>query len=183
LLLDSLHECKYKMQMLREQVSSPPVGFRPSIPVTVKLDVVIRQGGVCGHCTQKLGSLADTEFDHVPALGLRGWDEKARNTIPAANDPQAIVAKHKDCHLIKTTGRKGESRLGDNRDGDTTSIARLRRLTRKETAFRERMLRKVDPEVDTSLSPETTKKSRWPKRSFPKRKVNEPRSPLDQERS
>ena len=143
------------------------------MPTSVKLDVVIRQEGRCKACGERLGQLADTQFDHTPALQLRAWDTDEKNTVPAANDATAIEAKHKDCHLQKTTGRKGDSRLGDNRNGDVPSIARVKRLTRKEQAFRDRMLSKASGDAGEEL---TKKKHRWPSRPFPKRKKDEAKS-------
>lgn len=140
------------------------------MPTSVKLDVVIRQEGRCKACGEKLGQLADTQFDHSPALQLRSWDAEEANTIPAANDASAIEAKHKDCHLQKTTGRKGESRLGDARSGDVPTIARVKRLSRKEQEFRKRML--IKSSGDEEEVPKK-QKHRWPSRPFPKRKKDE----------
>jgi len=151
------------MQTDGDAVPAPPVGFRKAIPVTVRLDVVIRLEGRCKACGERLGKLADTEFDHVPALQLRGWDVEAGDTIPPANDPEHIQAKHVDCHKAKTTGRKGESKL-NALHGDTAEIAKLRRVTKSEIEFRRRLLAKGEPETDADERPKP--KSRWPKRPF-----------------
>ena len=65
---------------------APPPGFRKAIPDKVKLRVVIRQGGNCATCREKLGKLEDTQFDHVPAVQLRCWDPGAKDTVPPSND-------------------------------------------------------------------------------------------------
>lgn len=144
---------------------APPVGFRKAIPTTVRLDVVIRQEGRCKTCREKLGVLADTQFDHTPALQLRQWDQDIGDTVPAANDPEYIEAKHKDCHAIKTTGRTGESKLSAV-NGDVQQIAKIRRLEKKESEFRNRLLVKED---GGEPPPPTKAKRPWPKRPFPKR--------------
>ena len=75
----------------------------PSMPVLVKLDVVIRQEGKCAcGCNQKLGSLKEIEFDHVPALIFREYDPETKLYTPDANDPTRIFAKRIECHLKKT---------------------------------------------------------------------------------
>lgn len=87
---------------------------RPAIPMRVKLDVVIRQEGRCAcGCGQKLGSLAETEFDHVPALCFRDFDKKAGEFDPPANDPTRIFAKRVECHRQKTSGTKATSAGSD----------------------------------------------------------------------
>jgi len=156
------------MQMeFREQVSGPPAGYRPSIPTTVKLDVVIRQEGKCKACGERLGQLKDTQFDHVPALQLRIWCEEIKDTAPQANDPEFIEAKHKVCHLVKTTGRKGESKFSDTRDGDVPQIARTKRLAKKEEDFRRKLLAKATGEEPPATG--AKRKKSWPKRPFPKK--------------
>jgi hypothetical protein len=125
---------------------------------------VIRQEGRCAACGEPLEVGGDTQFDHVPALQLRGWDPEKQDTIPAANDNEAIQAKHKVCHARKTTGRKGESKLNAVH-GDVAEIAKLRRLTRAQEDYRRRITAKSRGD-DVEAEVETKKKSRWPKRSF-----------------
>jgi hypothetical protein len=146
------------------QSSAPPVGFRKAIPTKVKLQVVLRQGGICKSCGQRIEEVENCRFDHVPAIQLRAWDPIANDTTPSVNNPDFINALHEDCHAIKTTGRRGESRLSA-RDGDVAAIAKVRRLTRKQEAYRQRLLAKDDPDAE---EPETKAKPkyRWPKRSF-----------------
>lgn len=164
--------------LTRHQLPAPPKGFRKPIPVLVKLDVVIRQDGKCKTCGERLGTLSNTQFDHVPAIQLRGWDDEARDTSPRSNDPDAIEAKHTDCHKAKTTGRKGESKLNAV-NGDTTLIAKQRRLEKQEEEFRRRLLTKND--VDEP--PEQTRKYRWPKRPIRSGGFDGAKSKGNQERS
>jgi hypothetical protein len=141
---------------------APPPGFRKAIPVTVKLEVVIRQHSLCTKCGERLGKVADTQFDHVPAIQLRCWDADAKDTTPRANDPEYIQAKHTDCHAKKTFGSRDELTRGDVQE-----IARTKRVARETEEFRRRMLAKVDPNVEAPAPPR--QKKQWPKRPFDKR--------------
>lgn len=157
------------MQTEREQALAPPPGFRKAIPVLVKLKAVLANNAICPDCGKPLGGLEGIQFDHDPAIQLRGWDKQAGDTLPACSDPDFIVPRHKDgCHSVKTTGRKGES--DKNRiHGDVAQIAKLRRLTKSEVSFRQRLLARDDPESEPD---EDAKKphSRWPKRPFNRRR-------------
>jgi hypothetical protein len=156
----------------REQVAGPPKGFRPAIPWRVKLEVVLKQEGKCFRCGEKLAELANTQFDHVPALQSRIWCEELNDTVPPANSIENIEALHKDCHSAKTTGRKGTSRLSLI-GGDAQEIAKTRRLERKRTEeFRQKLLARDTPEPEAPSKP----KSKWPSRPFPKRAKDDPRS-------
>ncbi|MDB5594168.1 MAG: uncharacterized protein JWM36_1129 [Hyphomicrobiales bacterium] len=140
-----------------EPANAPPVGFRKAIPLSVKLTVVVAQDALCTTCKEPLRNLANVEFDHVPALQLRLWCEEVKDTVPAANDPAAIEAKHADCHAAKTFGGKATKR-----GGDITEIARTRRLTEQQQEFRRRILSKGEEDAPVSTKP----KSRWPTRPF-----------------
>ena len=144
---------------------APPPGFRKAIPVTVKLEVVIRQHSLCTKCGERLGKLDDTQFDHVPAIQLRCWDAEAKDTTPRSNDPEFIQAKHTDCHAKKTFGSKDELTRGD-----VTEIARTKRIAKDTEEFRRRMLAKVDPNVEAPEPPRRKKK--WPSRPFLQRGKN-----------
>ena len=148
---------------------SPPKGYRPAIPLSVRFDVILRQEGKCIRCGQKLHAWKDVNLDHRPPLQLRGWDEEKGDTIPPANDPAAIDAIHKDCHAVLTTGKRGESKLS-KRGGDVSEIARLRRLEKKHQAFRDKLLTKATDSPDSGeADPEPNKKRPWPKRPMPSR--------------
>ena len=117
---------------------APPPGFRKAIPDKVKLEVVIQQHSLCATCGERLGKLADTQFDHVPAVQLRCWDPEAKDTIPPSNDKGHIFAKHVDCHAQKTFGSKASKR-----GADVTEIARTKRIAKDTEDFRRRMLAKL----------------------------------------
>lgn len=91
----------------------------------------------------------ECQLDHDPALGLRVYDEATGDTIPPASDPRYLVWRPKAEHKLKTTGRKGESKLSVTGNGDVSRIAKIKRLLEKE-------------EKETSLS-------RWPKRKLESR--------------
>jgi len=98
---------------------------RPAIPMRIRLDVVIRQEGKCAcGCGQKLGTLDETEFDHVPALAFRDFDEMTGEFDPPANDPTRIFAKRAECHRKKTSGTKATSA-----GSDIHMLAKIDRIT------------------------------------------------------
>ena len=73
---------------------------RKSIPLSVKLAVALDE-------VRRLRGLpADTNFhfDHIPALALRPWDEDTQDTIPPANDPNALQLLTETEHSRKTNG-------------------------------------------------------------------------------
>lgn len=147
--------------------AAPPVGFRKAIPTKVRIQVVLTQGALCKSCGQPIQDADNIRFDHRPPIQLRAWNPEAQDTVPAVNDPAAIEALHKDCHDVRTTGRRGESRLSA-RDGDVAAIAKVRRLTKDQEAFNRRLLAKDDPEAE---EPEPAKKKyRWPTRKFDSKK-------------
>lgn len=150
--------------MFSELPLAPPPRFRKTIPVTVKLQVVIRQHSLCAECGARLERLEDIEFDHIPAVQLRCWDPEAKDTTPGSNDPEFIFAKHVDCHAKKTFGTKSSKR-----GADVTEIARTKRVAKETEAFRRRMLAKGDP--DALEDPKQPKK-KWPSRPFEKRGKN-----------
>lgn len=161
--------------MFAELPLAPPKGFRKAIPDLVKLKVVLRQNSLCATCSERLGKLEATQFDHVPAVHLRCWDPEAKDTIPPSNDVDSIFAKHVDCHAAKTFGSKATKR-----GADVTEIARTRRISKGTEAFRQRILAKNDPEAEL---PPDHRKTKWPKRSFPKRGKDEKRRSRSEEGS
>ncbi len=117
---------------------------RPHMPLSVKLEAAIRQLGL---------DPADVEFDHDPALEMRQcdyWHDGSGMKIiyrPDANDPRYIVIRSKADHKRKTFG------TGKPREGDIKTIAHTRRLTKKEEAFRQRLLAKTKAEDAASDIP------------------------------
>jgi rubrerythrin len=90
-----------------------PRSFRKDIPDRTKAEVCLRQKGYCGcGCGAKLQA-GDIEYDHVPQLAIREWDEALQDTIPQANDPDFIVAKTVACHARKSFGTKATTAGSD----------------------------------------------------------------------
>lgn len=100
---------------------------RRKLTAVQKLQIMVRQAR-CPLCGEKLGELADTEFDHEQALVNGG-----------ADDTDNLRAVHVDCHKVKTHGRGGERRVttagSDRHIADKTD-----RLSEKHSYFRSRLL-------------------------------------------
>lgn len=125
---------------------------RRPIPVGVKLQVALLALGY-----NKDEIAREIEYDHAPALGLRRWNDEARDYEPGQHDPEYIKIRLKSEHRRKTTGRKGESKLSGS-DGDIQQIAKLKRVTNDESEFRRRLLAK---DAGAARPP-----SKWPKRKL-----------------
>lgn len=82
--------------MARERVSGPPKGYRPHMPLSVKLQA----------CLLMLGIKGKVEWDHDPALQRRRWNPDANDgkgdTDPPANDPRYITPRSPEEHKVKT---------------------------------------------------------------------------------
>lgn len=100
---------------------------RRKLTAVQKLQIMVRQAR-CPLCGEKLGELADTEFDHEQALVNGGADE-----------PKNMRAVHRDCHKVKTHGPGGERRVttagSDRHIADKTD-----RLSEQHKALRSRLL-------------------------------------------
>jgi len=117
--------------------------------VTDKLHVLVRQAR-CPICGERLGLLADCDFDHATAL-VRGGEDSVDN----------LRAVHRDCHKTKTFGRGGERRIS-TRDSDISEPKRIGRISEKHKAFQDRLL--------TPTPREDRPRSKWPTRKFNSRK-------------
>lgn len=143
----------------------PPPGFRKAIPLLVKLQVLLTQGHVLDENDERVEHVEDLTWDHCPPLQLRRFDFKAWDTIPPANDPFYIIARAKAPHERKT------------REIDIPQIAKTKRLTDEQRAFRNRILEKTSDELkddgsgldeDTGLRPRERHKRKIPSRPFRK---------------
>lgn len=118
-------------------------------PTTLdKLKVMVAQAR-CPRCKGKLGTLAETEFDHVHPLALGG-----------ADDITNLVAVHVDCHAVKTRG-SGATTAGS----DIGNIAKTKRLAEKTREF-EQNRRKILAPTKTESTRDQKPKYKWPKRPF-----------------
>lgn len=76
----------------RIPVTRPPVGWRKSIPLVIKLQVIVNQRGL-GPDGEPLDAIgAGVQFDHRPPLHEREFDQTLDDTVPAANDLRYIFA-------------------------------------------------------------------------------------------
>lgn len=121
---------------------------RPHIPLQVKVDA----------CLILLGlDPKDVEWDHDPALELRRTaaeyyqDASREGVIPDANDPRFLRPRSKADHARKTNGPGGTKRI-TTRGGDHGDAAHLRRLTKKQEAFRARLLANAKKTVQAVTS-------------------------------
>lgn len=135
---------------------------RPKLTTRQKLEIMARfcrcpglpERGIS--CGKPLPDPSRCEFDHIHARALGGSDgiENYQPLCPA-------------CHKIKTNGLGGEKRIASY-GSDKHAVAKARRIARKEEEFRRRLLTKAEGEPPP-------KRTKWPKRPFPKRKKQEAR--------
>jgi len=130
---------------------APPKGFRPHMPIKVKLQAALHAIGM---------TLEDTDFDHCPPLQLRVFDPVAGDTIPPANDAVYIVPRPREAHRAKTMGIQTKAKAA----GDVTEIAKTKRLAGEQEQFRSRLLAK-EPRGDVEKP-----KGKWASRPFQTRK-------------
>src|SRR4051812_41787710 len=90
---------------------------RRRVPLKTQLEVALRQLGL---------NPATAELDHAPALQLRPI--AAGEWVPHQHDPNHLIWLDKEVHRIKTTGRKGTSKLSITGDGDVSRIAKVKRI-------------------------------------------------------
>lgn len=65
-----------------EPAPAPPKGYRPHMPMKVKLEAALRALGL---------TLETVDFDHTPPLQMRVWRPDKGDTDPPANDPAFIM--------------------------------------------------------------------------------------------
>lgn len=130
---------------------------RKAIPQKVKLEVLVKQAR-CTVCGERLGALTDTEFDHRPPLVARPYVIELDDFDPPQNDPEFLEAVHADCHLYRTTGRRGNKRI-TSRGSDIGDAARTPKLAAAHEEFKRRILAR---EPGSNSRPP----SRWPKRKM-----------------
>jgi hypothetical protein len=95
---------------------------RPSIPLSVRVEVAERQTGLKwpdyreygislgGYLLWLLEHLPKgAQLDHDPALILRHLDEETGKYDPDANDPAHLIYREPKDHLQKTIGRKADA--------------------------------------------------------------------------
>ena len=133
---------------------------RKPIPDRIKLAVALRRFGL---------SVADVNFDHNPALGLRPYNHATGDTIPPANDPNFIdMLLTETEHKPKTFGPGGEKRI-TTAGSDIHRIRKVDRLSAQQQEFRRRITAQQScntPEPDRGKK----RTASIPSRPFQKRK-------------
>ncbi len=127
--------------------------LRKSIPLRVKLQAALLAAGFTYEEVTTQGAI---HFDHDPALGLREQKRKGATIVfvPDQLDPRHIVPRSAEPHKVKTNGSKATCA-----DGDTHKIAKARRLSAEQEAFRKQLL-KGTPGKRQAAKQRT--KSKWP---------------------
>jgi hypothetical protein len=113
---------------MKPPAPAPPKGFRPHMPIKVKLEAVLINGPVLDAEGNRVCSLEDINFDHQPPLMARVFDPEKWDTIPPANDPSHIVPLAKPVHGEKTA------------KVDIPQIAKTKRLANDHEEFRRKIL-------------------------------------------
>jgi hypothetical protein len=123
---------------------------RKPVPIRVQLEVAKRQLRFLMKCDV-------IQLDHIPALGLRTVNAAGTDYEPPQHDPDGLEWMSSEWHLLKTTGRKGESKLSITGNGDVSRIAKAKRIEVK------RRREAVGAEVESAF-PEMTKRLNrpWP---------------------
>lgn len=93
------------------------------------------------------------DWHHSPSLGLREINSDTGEMHPRPNDPHHIIPMRRAAHAIQTNGTPATSAGSDKH-----AIAHARRLTKKQEAFRQRLLAKD--------AGEPKPKSKWQSRKF-----------------
>jgi hypothetical protein len=90
----------------------PPKDWkRPTLRVQSKLQCLISQEGRCKATGERLGTVANTHFDHRPPASERKFDTDAWDTIPPFHDPAHIEAITVAAHNKRSNGPGGTKRI------------------------------------------------------------------------
>jgi len=141
---------------------------RKHIPLRVKLEVALLQLGL---------DPKHVRLDHHPPLELRPFEWVLGHKVytPGENNPRYMQWLSTEAHALKTTGRRGTSKLS-KRGGDISAIAKAKRIAEDQEEFRKRLLWQsqnlITPEVPILLFEAEPMKPRrrWPSRKIPARK-------------
>lgn len=114
--------------MPRRPAPAPPSGYRPHIPLKVKLESVLIHGPIFDSDGERVCEIEALDFDHQPPLMQRVWNEKAQDTEPPANDPRYLVPMARADHRKKTAKK------------DIPQIAKTKRLANDQEEFVRKIL-------------------------------------------
>ena len=137
----------------RMPACAPPKGFRKRPGLQVKLQALLLHGPVLDQDGNLITDLNLITWDHCPPLMQREYDESHKDTIPAANDPKFIIPRAIAAHQEKTAKK------------DIPSIAKTKRLSDEQIAFRDRILSKTSD--DLAAYRQRPHKRKIPSRRFP----------------
>lgn len=132
--------------------------------MAIKLEVALRQLHEAHVALGRIpaDAVVSWQCDHNPALGLRPVDAKGQH-VPHQHSPAHLEWLHTVQHKVKTTGRRGESKLS-LRDGDQAKIAKTDRIVRAREALAEAEKRTGDREADRRAGKPKAKIPRPPKK-------------------
>lgn len=105
----------------------PPDWKRPSMTLAAKVGAWERRAG------------GKVNYDHRPPVSERPFDTETNDTIPPANDPDAIEPILEDEHDKRTNGPGGEKRI-TTAGSDANNRAKRRALTKAQEEFRRKVL-------------------------------------------
>jgi hypothetical protein len=136
--------------------------LRKAIPLKVQLQAALLQLDI---------DPATAQLDHDPALSLRPLNEDGTDYNPPQHDPRYLRWLPKHQHLVKTTGRKGTSKLSIS-GGDQQKAAKVKRLAARASGlvgsgnqtkkiWPKRKL-KTRPVLATSRTKKTSSRKRMP---------------------
>jgi isopenicillin N synthase-like dioxygenase len=111
---------------------------RPHMPDSVKLQAALLQGIACGSGSGQILHKGEGQWDHAPALELRGYNPATKKYTPDANDPKYIRYMALKPHDVKTHGPGGTKRI-TAKGGDNHTAAHVGDLSASELAWRKRM--------------------------------------------
>lgn len=145
---------------------------RRPVPLAIRLQVALRQ---LADAHRQLGLLGPDEepgweLDHDPALARRDVDPETGQHVPHQHAVNYLVYLSRSCHKAKTVGTGATTR-----GSDIGEIARERRVTKKQAAFRAALLAKSEGREKLETNPKGRKirspgfqkgPSKWPKRSM-----------------
>lgn len=124
---------------------------RQHVPYSIKLAAALLQLGL---------DPKTAELDHNPALARRRRLPDGRYD-PDESDPRFLQWKAPEAHAEKTFGRGGEKRI-TTAGSDIGEIAKMKRLTKDEEAFRSRLLAKEPGEPRQKRGTIPARVNAWP---------------------
>ena len=132
---------------------------RKAIPLGVKLKAALRAAGF----TEDEIESGEIQFDHHPALALRGLDENGE-IYPQANDWRFLRPMLKGDHALKTRGA-GATTAGS----DIGVAAKLKRVAKDPPGGEEFRRKLLAVKAGEPPAPTKKPKRKWASRPFPTR--------------